>query len=291
MSKHKVLVTGASGKIASQVLPVFRDRYDLTLLDVTAIGRTGNEIENIRTGNEVEDIQIADLCNPDRETYRHHFRGIDAVVHFGYVRVDRKAREAHFRAEMQNIQMAYNIYQTALEENVRRVVVTSSNHAADFYESHILSGRLDVVHPDDTALAVGFYGWAKASYEHLGFVYALGQQTDKPLENIQIRIGGPREIDITERVNPGDLKGMRRALGAYLSERDMQQLYIKSIETEDIRNEHGVPFQIFYGVSRNHHNFWSLSNACAVIDYTPEDNSEVRFADQIAEHIRASKKA
>ena len=81
---------------------------------------------------------------------------------------------------------------------------------------------------------------------------------------------------------------MRRALGAYLSERDMQQLYIKSIETEDIRNEHGVPFQIFYGVSGNHHNFWSLSNARKVIDYTPEDNSEVHFADQIAEHIRAN---
>ena len=282
MPKRKILVTGAVGKIAGQVLPAFQKHYDLTLLDISKTGRTGNEVPGVQT---------ADLCDPNWETYRHHFKDIDTVVHFGYVRVNRKDREAHFSAEMQNVQMAYHIYQTALEENVRRVIVTSSNHAADYYEPLILDGRLDTVHPNDPALAVGFYGWAKATYEHLGFVYALGKQMGKPLPNVQIRVGGPRETDVSQKVNPGDLKGMRRALGAYLSERDMQQLYIKSIETEDIRNEHGVPFQIFYGVSGNHHNFWSLSNACAVIDYTPEDNSEVRFADQIAEHIRASKKA
>ncbi|MCZ6632721.1 MAG: NAD(P)-dependent oxidoreductase [bacterium] len=279
MAKRKILVTGAVGKIAGQLLPAFQKQYDLTLLDISKTGRTGNGVPG---------VQIADLCDPNREAYRHHFKDIDTVVHFGYVRVNRKDREAHFSAEMQNVQMAYHIYQTALEENVRRVIITSSNHAADYYEPLILDGRLDTVHPNDPALAVGFYGWAKATYEHLGFVYALGKQMGKPLPNVQIRIGGPRETDIAQKVNPGDLKGMRRALGAYISERDMQQLYIKSIETEDIRNEHGVPFQIFYGVSGNHHNFWSLSNARKVIDYAPEDNSEVRFADQIAEHIRAN---
>ncbi|MCB0161904.1 MAG: hypothetical protein KDD83_27385, partial [Caldilineaceae bacterium] len=66
-------------------------------------------------------------------------------------------------------------------------------------------------------------------------------------------------------------------------------LFIKSIETEDIRDEHGVPFQIFYGVSENPHAFWSIANARKIIGYAPEDNSELRFADLIAEHIRVAK--
>ena len=37
--------------------------------------------------------------------------------------------------------MAHNVYQVAMEEGVKRVVVASSNHAADFYEPLIHSGR------------------------------------------------------------------------------------------------------------------------------------------------------
>ena len=57
MTKRKVLVTGASGKIVGQLLPAFRERYDLVLLDV----KTAN-----REGDEVEGIQIADLTDDNR---------------------------------------------------------------------------------------------------------------------------------------------------------------------------------------------------------------------------------
>ena len=68
--------------------------------------------------------------------------------------------------------MAYNVFQTAREEGVRRVVMISSNHAADYYERLILDGAWDVVTPDMQERAVGYYGWAKATYEHLGFIFA-----------------------------------------------------------------------------------------------------------------------
>ena len=128
---------------------------------------------------------------------------------------------------------------------------------------------------------------AKEAYEHLGFVFAVGKMEQRPLENIQIRIGGPRETDIT-RIELGNLRQMRRALAVYISERDMQQLFVKSIETADIRNKRGVPYQIFYGISGNSHAYWSIANARQVIGYEPEDNSEVRFADWIQKHIAAA---
>jgi hypothetical protein len=281
-SRRKVVVTGAAGLIAGQVLPFLRDRYDLTLLDIRVTNRHGEEVEG---------IQIADLLDPDHDAYRHHFRGADAVVHFGFVRAqDPGESEQRFRAEFANVEMAHNVYQTAWEEGVRRVVVTSSNHAADYYERLILDHMWDFVYPDTFALSDNFYGWAKIAYETLGFVFASGGVQGRPLENVQIRIGGPRETDVA-RCPKGDLVCMRRALAVYLSERDMAQLYIKSIETEDIRDENGVPFQIFYGISDNPHAFWSIANARKVIGYAPEDNSEIRFRDLIAEHIAAAEQS
>ena len=64
---------------------------------------------------------------------------------------------------------------------------------------------------------------------------------------------------------------------------------IKSIETPDINDNDGVPFQIFYGVSGNDHNFWSIANARKVIGYEPDDNSSVRFIDAVTKHIAAAR--
>jgi NAD+ dependent glucose-6-phosphate dehydrogenase len=292
MTRRHVLVTGAAGLIASQVLPALRERYDLTLLDVRTTDRHGNPVDG---------VQVADLVNPDRDAYRRHFRGVDAVVHFGFVASEPDDSEGPFRAELANVAMAYNVYQASLEEGVRRVVVASSNHAADYFEPLILDGDWDVVHPYDRALSDNFYGWAKEAYEHLGFVFAVGRQgrtesftaavTVEPrqqLEVVQIRIGGPRETDVAA-CPQGDLRCLRRALAAYISDRDLQQLFVKSIETDDIRDERGIPFQIFYGISANPHAFWSIANARRVVGYAPEDSSEARFAELIAQHLRAAR--
>jgi hypothetical protein len=279
MQKRRVVVVGAAGLIAGHLLPAFRERYDLVLLDVQKTDRDGNNVEG---------VQIANLLDRNRDAYRGHFRGADAVVHCGFVRADdADDADQRFFAEHANVEMAYNIYQVAWEEKVRRVVVASSNHAADYYERLILAKKWDLVTPEMRALSDNYYGWAKEVYEHLGFVFATGTMTGSPLENVQIRIGGPRETDVANAPK-GNLARVRRALAVYISQRDMQQLFIKSIEAEDIRDEHGVPFQIFYGISDNSRAFWSIVNARKVIGYEPQDNSEIRFKDLIDEHIRAA---
>ena len=272
MPDRKVVVTGAAGYVAGRMLPALRDRYDLTLLDV----RTRS-----RAGEGVEGVIIADLTDPNRDAYREHFRGADAVIHCGFVRSQNRGAEDRFRDEYSNVGMAYNVYQTSLEEGVRRVVVCSSNHAADYYERLIWAGKWDVVTPETRPLSDNFYGWAKEAYEHLGFVFATGAERDgRPLENVQIRIGAPRESVIDE----GDAEHytqIHRNLGAYLSVRDQIQLFVKAVETPDIRDENGVPFQIVYGISDNSLRFWSLVNARKVLGYEPEDDSTIRWADRL----------
>lgn len=275
MPRRKVVVTGAAGYVAGRMLPALRERYDLTLLDVSTRNRDGVEVPG---------IAVVDLTDPNRDLYRHHFRGADAVIHCAFVRA--KCPEDRYWAERTNVDLAYNVYQTSLEEGVRRVVVCSSNHAADYYEKLIWTDRWDTVTPETRPLSDNFYGWAKEAYEHLGFVFATGNERDgRRLENVQIRIGGPRETDI-DQCDASDLKKLHRALGAYLSIRDQVQLFIKSIETEDIRDENGVPFQIFYGISGNSHRFWSIANAQKILGYAPEDDSQVRFAEKLARILR-----
>jgi hypothetical protein len=64
---------------------------------------------------------------------------------------------------------------------------------------------------------------------------------------------------------------------------------MKSIEVEKIENEHGIPFQIFYGVSDNARKFWSIFNARKVIGYAPDDDSEVKYAEDIATFLKGGK--
>jgi nucleoside-diphosphate-sugar epimerase len=275
----KLVITGASGYVAGRMLDSLRERYDVTLLDVKMTNREGQEVEGIQT---------VDLLNEDRDAYRAHFKGADAVLHCGFTRS--KTPDGRFFAEHDNVKMAYNVYQTCIEEGVRRAVVISSNHAADYYEKLIWSDRMEYVTPDMVPLSDNFYGWAKATYELLGFAFATGNVSDgKQLEVVQLRIGGPRETDI-DRASADDIKKLHRGLGAYLSARDQVQLVVKSLETENINDENGVPFQIFYGISGNSHNFWSLANAKRVIGYAPEDNSAIKFADKIAAVLAEAKK-
>ena len=271
-ARLKVLVTGATGYVASQLLPAFRARYDLVLLDVRTTDARGQTVEG---------AQLADLLEGESADLGRYFQGVDAVVHLGYFRPPGKTVtgvDKSYLEERPNVDMAERVYRLALDHGVRRVVVASSNHAADWYEPLLHARRLDVIGPRDLPKSNNYYGWAKIAYEALGFMYACGA-FGRQLEMVQIRIGAPREIDAAQFVGrPAEYK---RDLGAYISTRDLQQLFVRSIETPKIEDEWGIPFQIFYGISNNTRAFWSVANARRVIGYAPEDDSEIRYAADI----------
>jgi hypothetical protein len=267
-----VLLTGATGYIASQLLPVFRERYDVRLIDVRTTDAAGRTVDGAQIVNLLEDAD---------ETLRAHFEGVDAVVHLGYYRpahLGVTGAGKSYLDERPNVDMAERVYRHALDANVRRVVVASSNHAADWYEPLLHARQLDVIGPEDLPRSDNYYGWAKIAYEALGFTYASGAFGRK-LGVVQVRIGAPREIKASDfENNPATYK---RDLGAYISARDLQQLFVRSLETEPIEDQWSVPFQIFYGVSDNTRAFWSIANARRIIGYEPEDDSEVRYAEDV----------
>ncbi|MFQ6028662.1 MAG: NAD-dependent epimerase/dehydratase family protein [Dehalococcoidia bacterium] len=275
MPNHKVLLTGATGYIASQLLPAFREQYELTLLDVKEADPQGNRMENVIG---------ADLVDPNLGKYTQHFQGVDTVVHLGYQR-RRGAPLDDFYDEQRNVAMAYNVYRAAYESGVRRVVVASSNHAADWYEHALIHARKkEILDPYELPLSDNFYGWAKATYEHLGFLFACGTFGRK-LEVVMVRIGAPREIRVEDFTN--DPKGYKRDLGAYISPRDLCQLFTKAVDAPNIENQHGIPWLVVYGISDNTRSFWSLSSAREILGYQPDDDSEVKYAEDIHRFMTA----
>ena len=273
MPNRTVLMTGATGYVASQMLEAFREQYELTLLDVRAEDGAGKPVDGAVT---------CDLSDPDLSQYAHHFDGVETVVHLGYkgpAEGRSGARLDDFYYEQSNLTMAYNVYRAAYDAGVKRVVVASSNHAADWYEHALIHDRKkEMVEPYELPLADNFYGWVKASYEHMGFLFACGAFGRK-MEVVQLRIGAPRDIDPAKFA--GDPRGYKRDLGAYLSPRDLRQLTTKAIETPNIDNEHGIPWQVVYGISDNTRAYWSLTSAREVLGYEPEDDTEVLYADDI----------
>ena len=288
-----VLMTGATGYIANQLLPTFAETYRMVLVDVK---------EENREGERVEGVVLADLIDTDRSKYAHLFEGVDAVVHLGYTRRTGNPLD-HFHDENRNVVMAYNVLRCAYEAGTSRVVIASSNHAADWYEHNLIhAGKMDVLDPYRLPLSDNFYGWAKATYEHMGFLFACGfgdfvddsgrQEHTRPITSqrkmgvVMVRIGAPRDLD--PGLYQGNPANYKRDLGAYLSPRDLTQLISKAVETPNIDNEHGIPWQVVYGISNNTRAFWSLTSARRVLGYEPQDDSELVYAKDIQQILRDS---
>ena len=283
--KKRLLMTGAAGYVADQMLSRFREKYELVLLDTSTKNRRGEEVEG---------VNMIDLIDEDRTRYAHFFEEVDAVIHLAYKRRTGQPLD-HFYDERENVQMAYNVLRSSYDSGVKRVAIASSNHASDFYEHALIHERkLEMLDPYRLALSDNFYGWAKATYEHLGFLFACGAMgdegsglsenlvagnlnTSRKMGVVMVRIGAPRNLDPQEY--EGNSVGFKRDLGAYISPRDITQLFEKSIEVENIENEYGVPWQVVYGISNNTRAFWSLSNARKVFGYEPKDDSDILFAE------------
>jgi len=195
-----------------------------------------------------------------------------------------------FDGEFVNVRMAQHVYRSAFDGGVRRVVMASSNHAADWYEHNLSTPGCGRSSLPRTCPVGQLLRLAKASYELLGFVYACGSLGRK-LEVVQLRIGAPRDVsrrhyegELNEQHVPPDGSGIdnfKRDLGAYISERDFCQLVQRSVEAPRIENEHGVPWLVAYGISNNTRAFWSLESARRVLGYDPVDDSEITYADDI----------
>ena len=226
-----VLVTGAAGGIGTRLRQLLKGVYpNLRLSDVKRPADLAAD----------ETFVEADLASmPAVETA---VAGVDGIVHLGGFSVE-GPWEVILRA---NIVGAYNVFEAAHRNGVRRLVFATSNHAVGFYDRDETIDHRVYPKPDSR------YGVSKVFGEALGSLYA-----DKyGMEVVCMRIGN---------VNPRPMD--KRRLSIWLSPRDLAQLVSIAIERP------GVRFEIVYGVSGNRRSWYDNANA-ERLGYSPQDDSE-----------------
>ena len=234
---HRLLLTGAAGGLGRELrrrLPAHCDV--LRLSDIADLGAAA----------PTEELVPADLS--DAGAVLALLDGVDAVIHMGGVSTE-QPWEAVLPA---NIVGAYNLYEAARKQGVRRVVFASSNHVTGFYKQGQVIPAGAPPRPD------GLYGLSKAFGEDLAQLYF----DRHGIETVSLRIGSSYPA-------PRD----RRMLHTWMSFDDLERLVLAALTARNVGHS------IICGVSANPGAWWDNASA-AHIGYVPQDSS-ARFAAEI----------
>ena len=116
----KILVTGASGQIGSELVPALRERYGAD--NVVAGVHREPLTDEVRDGGPSAPVNVTDRAEIDDAMERF---GIDAVFHMASV-LSSTAERHRQAAYAVNIDGLYNVLESAVEHGAGRVVVPSS---------------------------------------------------------------------------------------------------------------------------------------------------------------------
>ena len=227
----KLVLTGAAGQLGSRLrVPLVKMCDQLVSTDLA------DDIGALLAG---ETYVKADLASLDAMV--DLLKDADMVVHFGAI-----GDEAPWDDILQsNIVGAYNIWEAAYRNGVKRVVYASSVHAVGMHKKTDTIG-LDAPHRPDT-----YYGLAKCFSEDLASLY----WDKRGIEAVCMRI-----FSCAPATNA-------RSIGTYLSYDDLIHLVERAVDSPV------VGFSIVYGISDNDRAV--VDNAKARhLGYRPKDNAE-----------------
>ncbi len=233
----KLVLTGAAGRLGSYLRePLTKLCDELVSTDIV------DDIGKCYKGERYVKADLAKL-----EDMMAVLEGADQVIHFGAY-----GDEAPFDTIIgPNIIGAYNVWEAAYQNKVRRVVYASSIHAVGMHAKTDFIGT-DAPHRPDT-----FYGLAKCFAEDLASMY----WDKRNVESVCMRILSCAQVNNA------------RALGSWLSYDDLIHLVQQSINTPT------TGFAVVYGVSNNDRA--PVDNARAsFLGYRPRDNAE-QFAAKV----------
>lgn len=240
--KKKVLITGASGRIGSRLIPSLKEDYSLVLAD--------KDVSSLKDWRE-DKVDILSLDIVNHEDCSSACEGIDVVIHLAG---NPSPSTPYDEVKKVNMDGTYNMMAAAKEAGVSRFIFASSIHAVKGYSRDVQ------VKTDSPVRPLDLYGVGKVFGEALGNYFAYQQG----MEVIAIRIGGHMSMELSVQNDEQPNKTQRNS---YISERDMNQLVKRCIEAEL-----DEPFLLVHGVSDNEYKYLDLSDTKKKLGYDPEDD-------------------
>ncbi|MDQ1416762.1 MAG: hypothetical protein QOF81_2375 [Acidimicrobiaceae bacterium] len=197
MTKPKLLLTGAAGRIGRAISPALEERWDVAATDLPGTG-------------------LAELDVTDLAACRQACVGMDAVVHMAGVPDPNADWDALLPA---NVVGTHHIARAAMDRGVRRLVLASSAQAVAGYPP----GRQ--LRAEDRVRPPNLYGATKAWAEAIGSWAASSSDTTV----VVLRIGF-----FAERP-PTGADATPRNMAAWLSHRDAARLVVAAVEADNVR--------------------------------------------------------
>ena len=243
---NKLLITGINGVIGNVLSKHLSDSFDIY----------GVDQEGAHPSEKIFKADISkyhEIANVIREV-----SDLRTVIHLA---ADSQVNASWESALKNNIIATRNLYEASAKNQIKRVILASSNHVTGGYEGippnlHMRSNPkmitvFDPIRPDSD------YGSSKA------FGEAVARQYYElyGIESVCLRIGTVLADD--------DPTKNDRFLKTWLSHRDLVQLFKKSISAEKVK------FGIYYGVSNNKGRFWDISNVAEDLYFYPQDDAWV----------------
>lgn len=228
----RLLLTGAAGGLGK----VLRH----SLRPYARVLRLSDIAEMAPAAGAHEEVVVCDLA--DKAAVHRLVEGVDAILHFGGVSVERPFEEILGA----NICGVFHIYEAARRHGVKRVVFASSNHVIGFHKQDEILDAHSPRRPDS------YYGLSKSYGEDMASFYF-----DRyGIETVSIRIGS----SFPEPNN-------RRMLSTWLSYRDLTQLIERALYAAQVGHT------VVYGMSANRELWWD-NHLAAHLGYQPQDSSE-----------------
>jgi uronate dehydrogenase len=247
--KRKILITGAAGRIGSFLTNQWQDRYDLVLTDV-------------RTPKETYGLPFTQVNLTEFDKILALSQGVDTVIHLG---ADPNMDAPWGSLLPNNIIGLYNVFESAAQANVRRVVFASSVNAVLGYPAD------QQVHTNMLVYPINLYGATKCWGEAAARVYSHAKKFSAiclRFGAVSYRPGVDPEHDVRYDVN-------YQYFDIILTMEDLTKLVTTSVEASD-----DLWYGVFHGVSNNRWKRMDITDARAIIGYEPEDDAFV-LAEQL----------
>lgn len=238
----RILLTGAAGRIGTAFYAETADRYRFRLAD-----RATDALQP-RDGHEVVPLDVADL-----DACRAACAGIDAVLHLA---AD-PSPEADFYGSLldDNLKGVFNVFRAAKDAGATRVVFASSIHAVAGHPQGT------PIPTDAPARPRNLYGASKVFGEAVAAAFAQSEG----LSGIAVRIGAYHAPWIEANPTPD-------ALAAYVSPRDLNQLFVRALEAPP-----GLAYAVVNGISDNAVKRLALDETRSLLGYAPQDDGFAIF--------------
>ena len=243
-----ILITGANGRIGTALvkhIDSHNSDYHLILADLAA------------SDERFLMLDVRDLTAV-RSVFEEH--DIDTVIHLAGL----ASPDTPFEHLLpSNIVGTYNVFQSASENKVKRIIYASSAQTIEGYPLDIQVSEKMPTRPKN------LYGVSKVFGESLGAYYAYQQN----IEVIAIRIGAFQYQQEYSQLSSRDLSAWSEPV-------DVCSLLINSIET-DLNDE---PFVIAHGISNNRFKRLDITETKKSLGYEPKSDAfevwETDFSDE-----------